>query len=317
MQPASSPAMPETPLAVLRPGGEKPHQGFLSRNPALYQGPTVCNSTTALGLRGQAKLNRVGSRCTGKERDTESGNDYFGARYYASSMGRFMSPDPIKLTDERLLNPANTLNLYSYAANNPLKFVDPDGQDITYFYDQGGVAGHAMLFAYNQQTGDSAIEDFGPTRHMPVWWGSSMHETPTFTSADDIRHQTAALTIQANPELTQQVIDYIRSHPDPSTWTCLGKQCSSQVWKILQKFKLDNQNTTENQGASPAALWNNLMSRYNGTVNSAFYTAPTNGKDYGRPRFDMFQLFWQSLPQSKQKEQVTFKICDSDGKNCH
>jgi RHS repeat-associated protein len=144
---------------------------------------------------------------TGKERDTESGNDYFGARYYASSMGRFMSPDPIKLTDERLLNPANTLNLYSYAANNPLKFVDPDGQDITYFYDQGGVAGHAMLFAYDQQTGDSAIEDFGPTRHMRVWWGSSMHETPTFTSADDIRHQTAALTIQANPELTQQVID--------------------------------------------------------------------------------------------------------------
>jgi len=270
-------------------------------------GSAVCPSTACFSR----------SRSTGKERDTESGNDYFGARYYASSMGRFMSPDPIKLTDERLLNPANTLNLYSYAANNPLKFVDPDGQDITYFYDQGGVAGHAMLFAYNQQTGDSAIEDFGPTRHMPVWWGSSMHETPTFTSADDIRHQTAALTIQANPELTQQVIDYIRSHPDPATWTCLGKQCSSQVWKILQKFKLDNQNTTENQGASPAALWNNLMSRYNGTVNSAFYTAPTNGKDYGRPRFDMFQLFWQSLPQSKQKEQVTFKICDSDGKNCH
>ena len=31
------------------------------------------------------------SRYTGKERDAESGNDYFGARYYASSMGRFMS----------------------------------------------------------------------------------------------------------------------------------------------------------------------------------------------------------------------------------
>ena len=30
---------------------------------------------------------------TGKERDTESGNDYFGARYYSSAMGRFMSPD--------------------------------------------------------------------------------------------------------------------------------------------------------------------------------------------------------------------------------
>jgi RHS repeat-associated protein len=31
---------------------------------------------------------------TGKERDAESGNDYFGARYYAGSMGRFLSPDP-------------------------------------------------------------------------------------------------------------------------------------------------------------------------------------------------------------------------------
>jgi RHS repeat-associated protein len=33
------------------------------------------------------------SRSTGKERDQESGNDYFEARYYSSSMGRFMSPD--------------------------------------------------------------------------------------------------------------------------------------------------------------------------------------------------------------------------------
>jgi RHS repeat-associated protein len=33
------------------------------------------------------------SRSTGKERDTESGLDYFGARYYASTMGRWMSPD--------------------------------------------------------------------------------------------------------------------------------------------------------------------------------------------------------------------------------
>jgi RHS repeat-associated protein len=34
------------------------------------------------------------SRFTGKERDTETGLDYFGARYNASNMGRFMTPDP-------------------------------------------------------------------------------------------------------------------------------------------------------------------------------------------------------------------------------
>ena len=126
MQPASSPAMPETPLAVLRLGGEKPHQGFLSRNPALYQGFNVCNSTTALGLQAAAVLNRIGSRCTGKERDAESGNDYFGARYYASSMGRWMSPDPTGLALAEAENP-QSLNLYSYVQNRPLSMIDPDG----------------------------------------------------------------------------------------------------------------------------------------------------------------------------------------------
>ena len=67
---------------------------------------------------------------TGKERDTESGNDYFGARYYASTMGRFLSPDwsakeePVPYA--KLDNP-QTLNLYNYMRNNPLAGVDPDG----------------------------------------------------------------------------------------------------------------------------------------------------------------------------------------------
>jgi RHS repeat-associated protein len=130
MQLASSARIPDGLLAAMRLGGEKPHQGLPGRNPALYQGPTVSNSTTALGLRGQAELNRVGSRSTGKERDTESGNDYFGARYYASSMGRWLSPDwsakvyPVPYA--KLDNP-QTLNLYAYVGNNPLNRFDPDG----------------------------------------------------------------------------------------------------------------------------------------------------------------------------------------------
>jgi len=36
-----------------------------------------------------------GYKFTGKERDTESGIDMFGARYYGSSLGRFMTPDPL------------------------------------------------------------------------------------------------------------------------------------------------------------------------------------------------------------------------------
>jgi RHS repeat-associated protein len=72
---------------------------------------------------------------TGKERDTESGNDYFEARYYASSMGRFLSPDwsakeePVPYA--KLDNP-QSLNLYSYVLNNPLTAVDDDGHEIIY-----------------------------------------------------------------------------------------------------------------------------------------------------------------------------------------
>jgi RHS repeat-associated protein len=67
---------------------------------------------------------------TGKERDAESGLDYFGARYYGSTLGRFMTPDtgeiaePLPYAD---LDDPQTLNLYGYVRNNPLSLVDPDG----------------------------------------------------------------------------------------------------------------------------------------------------------------------------------------------
>ncbi len=65
---------------------------------------------------------------TGKERDSETGLDYFGARYYGSTMGRFTSADPISLKQNRLFDPQR-LNLYAYCHNNPLTCMDPDGRD--------------------------------------------------------------------------------------------------------------------------------------------------------------------------------------------
>jgi RHS repeat-associated protein len=67
---------------------------------------------------------------TGKERDAETGNDYFGARYFASNMGRFMSPDwsaKIEPVPYSKLDDPQTLNLYGYLRDNPLGGVDADG----------------------------------------------------------------------------------------------------------------------------------------------------------------------------------------------
>ena len=66
----------------------------------------------------------------GKERDTETGNDDFGARYYSSNFGRWLSPDwssiPEPVPYANLTNP-QTLNLYAMVQDNPESFADLDG----------------------------------------------------------------------------------------------------------------------------------------------------------------------------------------------
>lgn len=68
---------------------------------------------------------------TGQQRDAETGLDYFGARYYASKIGRFTSVDPSITIKENILDPQRW-NRYAYGRNNPLRFVDPDGRDWLY-----------------------------------------------------------------------------------------------------------------------------------------------------------------------------------------
>ncbi len=70
----------------------------------------------------------------GKERDTETANDYFGARYYSSHFGRWLSADwssvPAPVPYANLTNP-QTLNLYSMVSDDPESFADLDGHENT------------------------------------------------------------------------------------------------------------------------------------------------------------------------------------------
>jgi RHS repeat-associated protein len=77
---------------------------------------------------------------TGKERDYESGNDYFEARYYSSAMGRFMSPDwsaKVMPVPYAVLGDPQSLNLYAYVRNNPLSRFDADGHVVALTCEQG------------------------------------------------------------------------------------------------------------------------------------------------------------------------------------
>jgi RHS repeat-associated protein len=81
---------------------------------------------------------------TSKERDNESGLDYFEARYYSSMQGRFTSPDEFAGGPHEFwllgrgdpekqalpyadIDDPQSLNKYQYCYNNPLRYVDPDG----------------------------------------------------------------------------------------------------------------------------------------------------------------------------------------------
>jgi RHS repeat-associated protein len=108
---------------------ENSHQGFEAAKRMLCLAAMQAKSNTASGMPVCLRQNGIGSRSSSKERDAETGLDYFGARYYSGAQGRFTSVDPITMLPERLVD-SQQLNLYAYARNNPLRFIDPTGMVI-------------------------------------------------------------------------------------------------------------------------------------------------------------------------------------------
>ena len=95
---------------------------------------------------GYSAIDNVRQKFTQKERDNETGLDYFLARYYSSTQGRFTSPDEFKGGPEELfifvdaaaenptfyaeLDQPQSLNKYQYTYNNPLRYTDPTGHCV-------------------------------------------------------------------------------------------------------------------------------------------------------------------------------------------
>src|SRR4029077_6375509 len=99
---------------------------------SLAGATTSCETITSLPFGdGQTTTGSCGNpspmHFTGKERDSESGLNNFGARYDSSQYGRFMTPDSTAYSG--LKNP-QSWNLYAYTLNNPLRFVDPTGHTV-------------------------------------------------------------------------------------------------------------------------------------------------------------------------------------------
>jgi RHS repeat-associated protein len=268
---------------------------------------------------------------TGKERDTESGNDYFGARYYASTMGRWMTPDPLNLTSARLVNPTNTLNKYVYGGNNPLKYIDRDGEDITVFYrppsGASGDYGHIFIAALNQQTGQTGFLDYYPKNGTNgLGQGAGTFNTGDMQSraAEAAAGKFATLTIQTSPEEAQKVLNQISamtSGPAPNYSAVFGSNCTTVCEDVLHDLGLDFGDRT------PSGYWDDLYRRYSQDAadNPFKIFAPSSsiprqtGREYGFPRYGLnysqllFQLYLNQWNQQNNQQKPTRKACVTAG----
>jgi RHS repeat-associated protein len=233
---------------------------------------------------------------TGKERDAETGLDYFGARYFSGAQGRFTSPDKLNVTDDRLLVPS-TLNKYAYAANNPLRFKDPDGRDVVALLEppHGFMPGHFMLYANNPSNGQSAMMSFGPTdtsagtRAIQVL-GGPVGSTATFAwpkSADELRQNFTALSIQTSPEQAQDVINFInRLSTTENRYTLYQTNCTTVCRDALKAIGILPRDFAS---ITPSGQWGALFSRYSDPSKQRFSTSTRYGEQFGSLRIDARQ----------------------------
>jgi RHS repeat-associated protein len=143
------------------------------------------------------------SRSTGKERDSESGNDYFEARYFASSMGRFLSPDDG--SDQNAEDP-QSWNLYEYVRNNPLINIDPDGHRC----DGGGNGAYSQTF-------DGKVIQIIP--------GSTPDTSgcPDYSALRDLLYESARRAADAASATAHQVVQQTAHYLETTNWPCVAQ----------------------------------------------------------------------------------------------
>ena len=157
---------------------------------ATYGGRSSVSGYTASRTDGPTQ------KFTGKERDSESGLDYFGARYFSGAGGRFTSADA-PFADQGAADP-QSWNLYSYTRNNPLKYVDPDGR-------------LAALVPFFQQYVPRLLQPIARTARV-LWRGAR----PYFTRAYNAT--TRFFNSQFGQDVTKPVVEVtLEGVPDSGT----------------------------------------------------------------------------------------------------
>jgi RHS repeat-associated protein len=126
-------------------------------------------------------------RYSGKERDEESGFYYFGARYYAAGMARWVSCDPAVLEARFYPEPrrnrlCQASNLYAAYSANPIGYVDPDGRRPVSVAEQRVIAeevNNIAIDTFKQVVASPEAEAMRKTmsaKQYPFWLGKNVEQ---------------------------------------------------------------------------------------------------------------------------------------------
>lgn len=142
-------------------------------------------------------------RFTGKYLDDATGLYYYGARYYDPALGRFISPDPLYMSDpERCVTNTIACTLFAYANNNPMAFIDPTGLE-------GIVQGDE---AYRRQVEES-LQRIDPTARVDMETGEISQSWIHGVWLDVKSFFTGGTDFEAGRELVSRIVE------DPQTTT--------------------------------------------------------------------------------------------------
>jgi RHS repeat-associated protein len=246
---------------------------------------------------------------TSKERDAETGLDFFGARYMSSAQGRFTSADPIGATVLHLLNPQRW-NMYAYAVNNPFAYTDPDGRDaIAVKFGNGAYGfGHAGVAYVDRNRGKGQFADFGPKdKHSAVDEGKYTFSDVSVSYGPDGKPTKASLTDLANKLASDE-------GESPDSVSVAYFKTSDAETAALKSY-IQNAFNLQQQGKQPKyvvgfrdCIWfcQNGLAKAGIGSGSTILTIPNV----------QYMEFWftadQTATGTKQKEQVTSKFCYTD-----
>jgi RHS repeat-associated protein len=169
--------------------------------------------TTATVWRNLEQDPRRGETFTfsAKEKDVETGLSYFGSRYYSSDLSIWLSVDP-------QASKYPSLSPYVYCANNPVKLVDPDGEENLYAFH------YAQRNLLNKV---KSVKDIS----TESWYGYSPGQHQTLTKQDPTKGSCYGIVWHAYMNSGDKITSYLQTGFSDKNNYFKGRELSKQWFK--------------------------------------------------------------------------------------